>query len=74
MKTIEYDDQLKTIFIVMRIEEPKLLIAMNRIEPVVGVERDVIFGEPTAAVEPADGASNNPAFRQNDKALDRAGS
>jgi hypothetical protein len=28
------------VFIVMRIEEPQLLATMNRIERVVGVERD----------------------------------
>ncbi len=37
---VEYDDRLKTIFVVMRIEEPQLLAAMNRIECVVDVERD----------------------------------
>ena len=37
---VEYDDRLKTIFVVMRIEEPQLLAAMNRIERVVDVERD----------------------------------
>jgi hypothetical protein len=37
---VEYGDRLKTIFVVMRIEEPQLLAAMNRIECVVDVERD----------------------------------
>src|SRR5208282_6216408 len=37
---VEYDDRLKTIFVVMRIEEPQLLAAMNRVERVVDVERD----------------------------------
>src|ERR1700730_8221802 len=37
---VEYDDRLKTIFVVMRIEEPQLLAAMDRIERVVDVERD----------------------------------
>ncbi len=37
---VEYDDRLKTIFVVMRIEEPLLLAAMDRIERVVVVERD----------------------------------
>src|SRR5271157_1463432 len=37
---VEYDDRLKTIFVVMRIEEPQLLAAMNRIERVVDVECD----------------------------------
>ena len=37
---VEYDDRLETIFVVMRIEEPQLLAAMNRIERVVDVERN----------------------------------
>jgi len=37
---IEHDDRLKAVFIVMRIEQPQLLAAMNRIERVVNVERD----------------------------------
>src|SRR6202051_4214228 len=32
---VEHDDRLKAIFVVMRIEEPQLLAAMNRIERVV---------------------------------------
>ena len=32
-----------------------------------------IFGESAAAVDPTDGAFNNPAFGQNDKALDPVG-
>ena len=37
---VEHDDRLKAIFIVMRIEQPQLLAAMNRVERVVDVERD----------------------------------
>lgn len=40
---VEHDDRLKTIFVVMRIEQPQLLAAMNRIEGVVDVEHDT-FG------------------------------
>jgi hypothetical protein len=32
-----------------------------------------IFGESAAAVDPTDGAFNNPAFGQNDKALELVG-
>src|SRR6202140_4899855 len=39
-RAVEHDDRLKAIFIVMGIEEPQLLAAMNRIECVVDVERD----------------------------------
>ena len=38
--TVEYDDRMKTIFLVMRIEVPQMAAAMNRIERVVDVERD----------------------------------
>ena len=37
---IENDDRLKAIFVVMRIEQPQLLVAMNRIEGIVDVEHD----------------------------------
>ena len=37
---VEYDDRLKAIFVVMRVEQPQLLVAMNRVECVVDVERD----------------------------------
>ena len=37
---VEYDDRLKAVFVVMRIEQPQLLAAMNRVERVVDVERD----------------------------------
>ena len=42
---IEHDDRLKAVFVVMRIEQPQLLPAMNRVERVVDVERDP-FGNP----------------------------
>src|SRR5665811_413932 len=37
---IEHYDRLKAVFVVMRIEQPQLLAAMNRVERVVDVERD----------------------------------
>ena len=37
---VEHDDRLKAVFVVMRIEQPQLLAAMNRVERVVDVERD----------------------------------
>src|ERR1019366_9443489 len=43
---VEHDDRLKAIFVVMRIEEPQLLSAMNRIERVVNVERDPFWDLP----------------------------
>jgi hypothetical protein len=42
---IEHDDRLKAVFVVMCIEQPQLLAAMNRVERVVDVERDP-FGNP----------------------------
>src|ERR1039458_3927252 len=42
---IEHDDRLKAVFVVMRIEQPQLLPAMDRVERVVDVERDP-FGNP----------------------------
>ena len=32
---VEHDDRLKAIFVVVRIEEPKLLAAMDRVERIV---------------------------------------
>ena len=40
---VEYDDRLKAVFIVMRIEQSQLLTAMDRVEGVIDVERDA-FG------------------------------
>src|SRR5512133_3831836 len=40
---VEHNDRLKAIVVVMRIEQPQLLAAMNRIERVVEVEHD-LFG------------------------------
>ena len=37
---VEHDDRLKAIFVVMGVEQPQLLAAMNRVERVVDVERD----------------------------------
>ena len=42
---IEHDDRLKTVFVVMSIQRPQLLAAVNRIERVIHVERDP-FGNP----------------------------
>src|SRR5208282_3101480 len=42
---IEHDDRLKAVFVVMCIEQPQLLAAVNRVERVVNVERDP-FGHP----------------------------
>src|SRR5512135_3765197 len=38
--TIEDDDRLKTVVVVMSVEQPQLLAAVHRIEGVVDVERD----------------------------------
>src|SRR6202795_562324 len=35
---VEHDDRLKAIFVVMGIEQPQLLAAMNRVERVVDIE------------------------------------
>jgi hypothetical protein len=43
--SIEHDDRLKAVFVVMRIEQPQLLPAMDRVERVVDVKRDP-FGNP----------------------------
>jgi hypothetical protein len=43
---IEHHDRLKAVFVVMGIEEPQLLAAMDRVEGVVDVERDP-FGDLT---------------------------
>ena len=40
---VEHDDRLKAVFIVMGVEQPQLLAAMDRVERVVDVERDA-FG------------------------------
>ena len=37
---VEHDDRLKSVFVVMGVEQPQLLAAMDRIERVVDVERD----------------------------------
>jgi hypothetical protein len=48
---IEYDDRLKAVFVIMRIEQPQLLAAMNRVERVVDVQRDP-FGNPLEGLAP----------------------
>src|SRR6266576_1990660 len=40
---VEYDNRLEAIFIVMRVEQPQLLAAVNSIERVVDVQHDT-FG------------------------------
>ena len=40
---VEYDNRLEAVFIVMRVEQPQLLAAVNRIERVVDVQHDT-FG------------------------------
>jgi hypothetical protein len=42
---IEHDDRLKTVFVVVSIEQRQLLAAMNRVERIIDVERDP-FGNP----------------------------
>ena len=37
---VEHDDGLKAVFVVMRVEQPQLLPAMDRVERVVDVEGD----------------------------------
>ena len=37
---VEHDDRLKSVFVVMGVEQPQLLAAVDRIERVVDVERD----------------------------------
>ena len=39
-RAVEHHDRLKSVFVVMGVEQPQLLAAMNRIERVVDVERD----------------------------------
>ena len=43
---VEHDDRLKAVFVVMRIEQPQLLAAMNRVERVVDVEHDPLGNLP----------------------------
>ena len=40
---IEHDDRLKTVFVVVRIEQPQLLAAMNRVERVVDIQHDPLW-------------------------------
>ena len=39
-RAVEHDDRLKSVFVVMGVEQPQLLAAVNRVEGVVEVERD----------------------------------
>ena len=40
---VEHDDRLKTVFVVMRVEEPQLLAAMHGVKSVVDVEDDPVW-------------------------------
>src|SRR5271166_3892595 len=42
---VEHDDRLKSVFVVVGVEQPQLLAAVHRVEGVVDVERDP-FGNP----------------------------
>src|SRR4051812_31399295 len=39
---IEYDDRLKAVFVIVRIEQPQLLAAVDGVEHVVDVEDDAL--------------------------------
>src|SRR5271165_771170 len=39
-RAVEHDDRLKAVFVIMGVEQPQLLAAVNRVERVVDVERD----------------------------------
>src|SRR6201997_5300678 len=39
---VEHDDRLKSVFVVMGVEQPQLLAAMDRVEGVVDVEGDAV--------------------------------
>ena len=74
---IEHDDRLKAVFVVMRIEQPQLLAAMNRVERVVDVERDPL-GNPLeglaikidhGAAHAQQGASIGQVFKTRDRRL-----
>ena len=39
-RAVEHHDRLKSVFVVMGVEQPELLAAVNRVERVVEVERD----------------------------------
>src|SRR5271163_1837198 len=38
--TIEHDDRLETVFVIMSIEQPELLFAMHRVKRIVPIKRD----------------------------------
>ena len=42
----EHDNRLETVFVVMRIEQPQLLAAVNRVERVVDIEHDALGNLP----------------------------
>ena len=74
---IEHDDRLKAVFVVMRIEQPQLLPAMDRVERVVDVERDP-FGNPLegfaikidhGAAHAQQGTSIGQVFKTRDRRL-----
>src|ERR1700739_438938 len=37
---VKHDDRLKSVFVVMRVEQPQLLAAVDRVESVIEIERD----------------------------------
>ena len=43
---VEHDDRLKTVFVIVSIEQPQLLAAMHRVERVVDIERDALGNLP----------------------------
>ena len=43
---VEHDDRLEAVFVVMRIEQPQLLAAVNRVERVVDIEHDALGNLP----------------------------
>ncbi len=74
---VEHDDGLKAVFVVMRVEQPQLLAAMDRVERVVDVEGDP-FGNLVKgfaieidhrAAHPQQGANLRQIFQPRDRRL-----
>ncbi len=55
---VEDDDRLKSVFVVMGVEQPQLLAAMDRVERVVDVERDAFKVAEKIAIEIDHGAAH----------------
>ena len=75
--TVEHDDGLKSVFVVVGVEQPQLLAAVDRIERVVDVERDP-FGNRRKglaieihhrATHPHQGANIGQIFQPRDRRL-----